>query len=1082
MVEQSILHQGLLSQEEIEEIHRVFVMVDTDGSGFLTMDKIRQIATALTHDINITAEEAYFLHTQLDSNRDGQVTWDDFLEYVCKWLHEHGAVRSKLRTDLPNTISEREALHKAMAQLFSLNHKTFEFNLLPTDSLENRTETWDYLGEGQVFTEIEKQTYYNEVSQKLIDDMQFLKLVEQIFHTDVDIILSGLQNIRDMLGVLAVYQTPNDRMKISPYLLKLFEQLINHNVIIRCLQCLNFDTSKNIQWEALKIITFFAPGPRIPELPEAFYLHPCQKFTKKLIMQTGSVPKILELCESECIEVRDQALLAIGFMSRHDFDIRDYILSLGALPLILRILMRGTSMFTVDLTTIVRAAWVLSILCGATMPREYAKPSFRQQELVEIADVIVQLFQVQEEENLLTNSLIALSFVLPFLAIDEFNRRFLDRLVALLSNPKISVKRAALQTIRNIIWVNAGQCQLLAEAGLFARLSDLLFNSGDSLVKLDTCNVMRYLIQKGYTWEIVNLSRLSSHLQYLIASDPEVRWEAVRIIKMMIESNSRMAVEDMARTGVIRTIFQHLMCFREISPIIYNIYGVNCVTYNFAFLHDCVQVLEKFLILGWPTGDLNMSNIFAQYFTQDEATKLFEVVKILIEEVKKGSHDLYQVNHGEVNLEASLSGLLEKFIKIYQAYRDDRSRLIVDYLTNVLTFFKTHLHQANYFLLVQNQITAETILNCVQTYHIKCMEADGYPNGDNRLLQNLKKDDLNYFTLKRMISNAYGFDKNLEFIDSRGDKITINNQEVLQHAVFLSVQQSFEEYLKSLQSLQKPIPSPLILPYAEIKLIVSGYNYQLPNFSGITSPGRYDWISQLDRTSVQYGKEAVIRDLQNKFNISIQDLESIYNEFFNYSIKKGGQECKVTFQDFSEIIRKIFPRAIGITAEIFNALDLERTGYVDYKNFIIGLNVLRNGTIEQRLWFAFRAHDLNGNSAIERDELFNLLKSASASKSLALTDDEIASQVRGIFDIFDRDKDGKMSFEEFKSAVSSQYITLHTLWIDPMPWNLGFAGYSDMVPCIQCGKKYTPRGPLIPGRAKRCDECTISSPTRQFFR
>lgn len=106
----------------------------------------------------------------------------------------------------------------------------------------------------------------------------------------------------------------------------------------------------------------------------------------------------------------------------------------------------------------------------------------------------------------------------------------------------------------------------------------------------------------------------------------------------------------MARSGVVQTLFQHLMCFRENSPLIFNVYGINCATYNFAFLHDCIQILDKFLNWGWSTGDFNMANIFIQYFGLDEATKIFEVVKILVEEVKKGSHDLYQLNHGEVNV------------------------------------------------------------------------------------------------------------------------------------------------------------------------------------------------------------------------------------------------------------------------------------------------------------------------------------------------------------------------------------------------------------------------------------------------
>lgn len=132
----------------------------------------------------------------------------------------------------------------------------------------------------------------------------------------------------------------------------------------------------------------------------------------------------------------------------------------------------------------------------------------------------------------------------------------------------------------------------------------------------------------------------------------------------------------------------------------------------------------------------------------------------------------------------------------------------------------------------------------------------------------------------------------------------------------------------------------------------------------------------------------MLRELQSKYPIPISDLELIYNEFYTASLKRGTTDCRASYSDFAELLRKLFPRGVEIMSEIFNALDTDRAGFVDYKNFIIGLNMLRNGTLEQRLWFAFRAYDLNGNSYIEVDELFNLIKSAT-SKNLLILDDEI---------------------------------------------------------------------------------------------
>lgn len=146
----------------------------------------------------------------------------------------------------------------------------------------------------------------------------------------------------------------------------------------------------------------------------------------------------------------------------------------------------------------------------------------------------------------------------------------------------------------------------------------------------------------------------------------------------------------MIRSGMARTLFDSLLCFREVSPMITEIYGIACITYNFAYLHDCAKSLDRFVLAGWSTGDSRLVNTFAQHFGQEEAGKLFEVVKVLVDEVRKGGHDLYQLNHGDVNvrtmqLAESLTSLLQHFAQVHVAFHDSVSQLLVEYIGSVIS-------------------------------------------------------------------------------------------------------------------------------------------------------------------------------------------------------------------------------------------------------------------------------------------------------------------------------------------------------------------------------------------------------------
>ena len=321
MLENTILVGGYLSLEEIEEIHMIFILLDTDGSGILTLDKLRLAIQTITKNSEISSVNFSSLYAQMDRDQDGRVTWGDFLNFICAWLYQFGVIRPKLRTDLPINLFEKEILHKSIAGIIANGFVSIQCSQIHVDSLEARTETWDYLGESRVYSNIEKQQYIQKVFRKA-DEWEFLRILEQLKHSDLGIVKSGLEEIKEILGILCCFETIYERQEISGFLLSMFQHIITKNVLGVVIKMLGFDEDKEIQWQALNIITFIVPGPRLPNFPKES--KDCVDYSKKILMQSGALIKILALCENECIEVRAQALLAMGFITRYDNEIRNF--------------------------------------------------------------------------------------------------------------------------------------------------------------------------------------------------------------------------------------------------------------------------------------------------------------------------------------------------------------------------------------------------------------------------------------------------------------------------------------------------------------------------------------------------------------------------------------------------------------------------------------------------------------------------------------------------------------------------------------------------------------------------------------
>ena len=400
---------------------------------------------------------------------------------------------------------------------------------------------------------------------------------------------------------------------------------------------------------------------------------------------------------------------------------------------------------------------------------------------------------------------------------------------------------------------------------------------------------------------------------------------------------------------------------------------------------------------------------------------------------------------------------------VHQGFPEDKSISIVEALANALVFFKNSVRAAT---AVSLSIDNEFLLNAVQKFVrniqiLKTMDSQNYPNGENHI-QTLRREQFSPQHIDSLVYNLYGRSKKLEYTDSRNDKISINNQEALEYAVSDSAKQYYEEYIRSLQLLGKPLPNPFVIPQVEVKLIVS-----TPPLGSVPS----SFQSNYNDLASQFtnNKELMLRDLSALHSISINELEIIYGEFCRVS--RGRRvDGRITRQEFADIMQGKLQNYEAVN-QFFDAIDDSGNGFVDFRSFIAALGVFRNNHSDGKLMIAFKAYCKTEYWFIYKADLFNLLRE----NDLTKTYQEKTLCVEQIFQWFDVDRDGKLNFNEFRSAYINNWFTLEMFWNG---YNM-ISFEEILVPCVQCARKM----PIRAGRGTpgACDECMRFHPIQSPY-
>jgi NADPH oxidase 5 len=151
--------------------------------------------------------------------------------------------------------------------------------------------------------------------------------------------------------------------------------------------------------------------------------------------------------------------------------------------------------------------------------------------------------------------------------------------------------------------------------------------------------------------------------------------------------------------------------------------------------------------------------------------------------------------------------------------------------------------------------------------------------------------------------------------------------------------------------------------------------------------------------------------------------------------KHAGKGAQI---DLVELQKALGLRSEYLTRRVMALFDTNGDGVISKEEFFIGVKALVFGSDKDKLFFAFRLHDHDGDGFLDRHELLRMISMSLAESSIRERATQTPEQlVRAFMAKADRDGDGRVSFEDLLTVIGTRPDLLRkmtrneAIWIAP---------------------------------------------------
>ncbi|XP_020299101.1 Kv channel-interacting protein 1 [Pseudomyrmex gracilis] len=127
-------------------------------------------------------------------------------------------------------------------------------------------------------------------------------------------------------------------------------------------------------------------------------------------------------------------------------------------------------------------------------------------------------------------------------------------------------------------------------------------------------------------------------------------------------------------------------------------------------------------------------------------------------------------------------------------------------------------------------------------------------------------------------------------------------------------------------------------------------------------------------------------------------------------------------ETFKCIYSQFFPQGANISQYahyVFNTLDQDHSGLLNFEDFVMGLSKLSRGSIDEKLHWTFSLYDINGDGCITREEMTDIVTAVyelMGKFADNLDHEGVRQKVDRMFQKMDGNKDGVVTLSEFLEA------------------------------------------------------------------